>query len=76
MSLAVVLFLHVGHFVWAAMAALMHCLQKMWPHFVLVSSTNGPMQTGQLNTGSFGGGGGGGGGGGAGATRTLGTTFP
>lgn len=38
----------------------MHGLQKMWPHFVVISSTNGPMQTGQLNVGSGGGGGGGG----------------
>lgn len=40
----------------------------MWPHFVVISSTNGPMQIGQLNVGSGGGGGGGNGGGGAGAT--------
>lgn len=40
------------------MEALMHALQKMWPHFVLISSTSGPMQMGQLNVGSFGGTGG------------------
>ena len=49
--------LHVGHLFWAAMADLMHALQKMWPHLVDISSTNGPMQTGQLKVGSFGGGG-------------------
>lgn len=41
------------------MEALIHALQKIWPHLVDISSTNGPMQTGQLNVGSFGGGGGG-----------------
>lgn len=41
----------------------MHFLQKMWPHFVDISSANGAMQMGQVKVGSFGGGGGGGSGG-------------
>lgn len=57
--------LQVGHLCCAFIAAMMHALQNMWPHLVVTSSTNGPIQTGQLKVGSFGGGGGGGGGGGA-----------
>lgn len=47
-------FLQVGHLPWAAMAALMHALQKIWPHFVVVPSTSGPRQIGQLKVGPFG----------------------
>lgn len=39
----------------------MHPLQKMWPHFVVISSSNVPIQTGQLKVASFTGAGGAGG---------------
>lgn len=53
-SFMVIFLLQVGHLPWAAIEALMQPLQKIWPHFVDISSTSGPMHTGQLNVGSFG----------------------
>lgn len=48
--------LQVGHLPRTAIDALIHFLQNMWPHFVDISSTYGPMQTGQVKVGSTGGG--------------------
>lgn len=54
-SLAVTFFLQVGHLPCAVIAALMHFLQKIWPHFVDISSVKGAIHIGQLKTGSIGG---------------------
>lgn len=51
MSLILSLWRHVGHLCWTFIAASMHILQNMWPHFVEVSSFNGPMHIGQLKEG-------------------------
>jgi hypothetical protein len=51
----VTLFLQVGHLACLLIASDMQALQKMCPHFVDISSTNGHKQIGQLKVGSFGG---------------------
>jgi hypothetical protein len=51
----VTLFLQVGHLACLLIASAMQVLQKMCPHFVDISSTNGHKQIGQLKVGSFGG---------------------
>lgn len=48
--------LQVGHWPRTAIDALIHFLQNMWPHFVDISSTYGPKQTGQVKVGCTGGG--------------------
>jgi hypothetical protein len=45
---------HTGHIRRAVNADLMQFLQNIWPHLVVVSSTEGPMHIGHIMLGSFG----------------------
>lgn len=57
-SFIVMGFLQVGHLLCMRIAVVIQALQNMWPHFVDISSTTGPIQIGHVSVGSFGGKGG------------------